>query len=162
VAIKCPTCNTENTSDSQYCNNCATPLASSRDVDISRAKTLETPTEELSTGSTFAGRYQIIEELGPGGMGRIYRAVDKKLNEELALKLIRPEIAAEKRTLKRFHHELKLACKISHPNVGRMYELLEEGGVHFITREYAPGEDLKSSIRRFGQLPRALLYVLRG
>jgi serine/threonine protein kinase len=86
-------------------------------------------------------------------MGRIYRAVDKKLNEEVALKLIRPEIASEKRTLERFHNELKLARKISHPNVGRMYELLEEKGVHFITMEYVPGEDLKSSIRRFGQLP---------
>jgi len=55
-------------------------------------------------------------------MGRIYRAVDKKLNEEVALKLIKPAIASEKRTLERFHNELKLAHKISHPNVGRMYE----------------------------------------
>jgi serine/threonine protein kinase len=61
-------------------------------------------------------------------MGRIYRAVDKKLNEEVALKLIKPEIASEKRTLERFHNQLKLARKISHPNVGRMYEFLIEEG----------------------------------
>ncbi len=153
MTIKCPKCDTDNTSDSQFCKKCATQLPSSRDVDISRTKTLKTPREELTTGSTFAARYQIIEELGHGGMGRIYRAVDKKLNEEVALKLIRPEIASEKRTLERFHNELKLARKISHPHVGRMYELLEENGIHFITMEYVPGEDLKSSIRRFGQLP---------
>jgi len=153
VAIKCPKCQFDNPTDTRFCGNCATPLPSSRDVDISRTKTLETPREELTSGSTFAGRYQIIEELGHGGMGRIYRAVDRKLNEEVALKLIRPEIALEKRTLERFHNELKLARKISHPHVGRMYELLEENGIHFITMEYVPGEDLKSSIRRFGQLP---------
>jgi serine/threonine-protein kinase len=153
VAVKCPKCQFENPEDTFYCGKCATPLPSAQDIDISRTQTLETPREELSTGSTFAGRYQIIEELGHGGMGRIYRAVDNKLNEEVALKLIRPEIAADKRTLERFHNELKLARKISHPNVGRMYELLEENGVHFITMEYVPGEDLKSSIRRFGQLP---------
>jgi serine/threonine-protein kinase len=153
VAIKCPKCHSENPEDTFYCGKCATPLPSSREIDITQTKTLETPSEELTTGSTFAGRYQIIEELGHGGMGRIYRAVDKKLNEEVALKMIRPEIASEKRTLERFHNELKLARKISHPNVGRMYELLVEEGVHFITMEYVSGEDLKSSIRRFGQLP---------
>jgi len=151
--MNCPKCQTDNPSDSKYCKECATPLPSSREIDISETKTLETPIEELTTGSTFAGRYQIIEELGHGGMGRIYRAVDKKLNEEVALKMIRPEIASEKRTIERFHNELKLARKISHPHVGRMYELLEEKGVHFITMEYVRGEDLKSSIRRFGQLP---------
>jgi serine/threonine protein kinase len=151
--MKCPKCQIDNPSDSKYCKECATPLPSSREIDISQTKTLETPREELTTGSTFAGRYQIIEELGHGGMGRIYRAVDKKLNEEVALKLIKSEIASEKRTLERFHNELKLARKIGHPNVGRMYELLEEEGIHFITMEYVPGEDLKSSIKRFGQLP---------
>jgi len=153
MAVKCPKCQTDNPSDSKYCKECATPLPSSREIDISQTKTLETPREELTTGSTFAGRYQIIEELGHGGMGRIYRAVDKKLNEEVALKLIKSEIASEKRTIERFHNELKLARKISHPHVGRMYELLEEEGIHFITMEYVSGEDLKSSIKRFGQLP---------
>ena len=93
------------------------------------------PREELTTGSVFAGRYQIIEELGHGGMGRVYRALDKKLNEEIALKLVRPEIASDRSTLERFHNELKLARKISHPHVGRMYELMEEKGAHFITME---------------------------
>lgn len=85
-------------------------------------------------------------------MGSVYRAVDKKLNEEVALKLIKPEIASDKKTIERFSHELKLARKISHRNVGRMYELMEDEGTHFITMEYVPGEDLKSFIGRSKQL----------
>ena len=100
----------------------------------------------------FAGRYQIIEELGHGGMGRVYRALDKKLNKEVALNLVRPEIAADRETPERFHNELKLARKISHPHVGRMYELMEEKGAHFITMEYVPGQDLRALIRQMVQL----------
>jgi serine/threonine protein kinase/Tfp pilus assembly protein PilF len=115
-------------------------------------ETLETTPEELTTGSIFAGRYHIVEELGKGGMGRVYRAIDKKLNEEVALKLIRPEIARDERTLERFQNELKIARKISHRHIGRMYELMEEKGVHFITMEYVAGQDLKGLIRQTGQL----------
>jgi serine/threonine protein kinase/tetratricopeptide (TPR) repeat protein len=115
-------------------------------------KTIETPKEELTTGSTFAGRYQIIEELGKGGMGRVYRALDKELNEEVALKLIKVEIAHDKNTVERFKTEIKLARKISHKSVGRVHELMEEKGLRFITMEYVPGEDLKSFLKRSGQL----------
>jgi serine/threonine protein kinase/tetratricopeptide (TPR) repeat protein len=115
-------------------------------------ETLQTPLKELTTGSIFASRYQIIEELGHGGMGRVYRALDKKLNEEVALKLIKPEIALDKGTLERFQNELKVARKIGHRNVGRMYELMEDQGLHFITMEYVPGQDLRGLIRQSKQL----------
>ena len=153
MGVECPKCNTENTADSEFCKKCATHLPSSEEIPASPTKTLETPKEELTTGSIFAGRYQIIEVLGKGGMGKVYRAIDKKLNEEVALKLVKPEIASDKKTLERFSNELKIARKIAHKNVGRMYELMEEKGIHFITMEYVPGEDLKSFIRRVGQLP---------
>jgi serine/threonine protein kinase/Tfp pilus assembly protein PilF len=149
MGIKCPKCETENTSDSEFCKKCATPLPSSKEIPVT--ETLETPKEELTTGSSFAGRYQIIEELGKGGMGRVYRVLDKELKEEVALKLIKPEIASDKKTLERFSNELKLARKISHKNVGRMYELMEEKGTRYITMEYVPGEDLKRLIRKVGQ-----------
>jgi len=150
MAKKCPKCNADNPGTSTFCADCGTQLPSLEDVEVT--ETLEAPKEELTTGSTFAGRYQIIEELGKGGMGKVYRVLDKKLKEEIALKLIKPEIAKDKKTLERFHNELKLARKISQRNVGRMYELMEEDGTHFITMEYVPGEDVRSSIRRFGQL----------
>jgi serine/threonine protein kinase/Tfp pilus assembly protein PilF len=115
-------------------------------------ETLQTPVHELTTGSTFAGRYQVIEELGHGGMGKVYRVLDQKLDEEVALKIIKPEIAADKETIKRFHNELRLARKIAHRNVGKMYELMEDGGTHFITMEYVPGQDLRGLIRQMGRL----------
>ncbi len=70
MGVECPKCKTENTSDSEFCKKCATPLPSFKEILVT--KTLETPTEELTNGSTFAGRYQIIEELGKAGMGTIY------------------------------------------------------------------------------------------
>jgi len=111
-------------------------------------KTIEISTDELVRGTLFAERYEIIEELGAGGMGRVYRAYDRKIEEEVALKLILPEIAAERRTVDRFRNEIKTARKIRHANVCGMFDLQEEGKILFITMEYVRGEDLKSLIRR--------------
>jgi len=147
VEIQCPKCNTANPSDSRYCRECATPLPAAEKPAASPTLTYETPSEKFASGSTFAGRYQIIEELGKGGMGSVYRAIDKKLNEEVALKLIRPEIASDRMTLDRFSNEIKIARKIVHKNVSRMYHLSEEKGIHYITMEYVPGEDLRRMLR---------------
>ena len=117
-----------------------------------RTQTLQTPISRLTRGTTIGGRYEIIEELGKGGMGKVYRVLDKKVEEEVALKLLNPEIAADEKTVERFRNELKFARKISQRNVCRMYDLNEDEGTQFITMEYVPGEDLKSSIRRMGQL----------
>ena len=152
MRVKCPDCGTDNTQDSQFCKNCAAPLPSEEETEITRTKILDATLEELTTGSTFANRYQIIEELGKGGMGKVYRALDKKLNEEVALKLLKPEIASDEKTVERFRNELRLARKISHRNVGRMHELMEYMGVHYITMEYIPGQDLQSLIRQTGKL----------
>ena len=152
MGINCPKCHFENPDDTIYCGKCATQLKSSEEISDSPTETIETPKEELTTGSTFAGRYQIIEELGKGGMGRVYRVVDKKLDEEVALKLIKPEIASDRTTVERFSKELKFARKIVHKNVGRMYELMEDEGRYFITMEYVSGQDLKGLIRQTGQL----------
>jgi serine/threonine protein kinase/tetratricopeptide (TPR) repeat protein len=153
VAIKCPKCHSENPETKQFCADCGTQLPPPQGRPPVMTETLQTPAHELTTGLTFAGRYQVIEELGRGGMGRVYRALDKEVNEEVALKLIRPEIASERKTLDRFRNELKTARRVSHRNIGRMYELMEEKGTHFITMEYVPGGDLKSAIHRFGRLP---------
>ena len=152
MGVECPKCKTENTSDSEFCKKCATPLPYSEDIPASPTKTLETPTEELTRGTTFAGRYEIIEELGKGGMGKVYRVEDKKIQEEVALKLIKPEIASDKKTIERFSNELKMARKIAHRNVCKMYDLGEEKGAHYITMEYVPGQDLRGLIKQTGQL----------
>jgi hypothetical protein len=93
--MECPKCRFENPANTAFCGKCGTKF----DTDVGPTKTLETPMEELTTGSTFAGRYQIIEELGKGGMGRVYKALDKETKERIALKLIKPEIASDKKTI---------------------------------------------------------------
>ncbi|MGB3862305.1 MAG: protein kinase, partial [Candidatus Aminicenantaceae bacterium] len=150
--MKCTQCQHENPDASRFCGNCATPLPVPSEAFLSRTKTLLTPLQELSRGSIFAGRYEILEELGEGGMGKVYRVVDKKINEEVSLKLIRPEIAADKNTIERFGNELKLARKIAHRNVCKMYHLSEEEGTHYIVMEYVRGENLKGMIRMMGQM----------
>jgi len=150
--MKCPKCNSDNPDAQQFCGKCGTKLVSAEDIAASPTKSRVTARGELTTGSVFAGRYKIVEELGAGGMGKVYKVIDKQLNEEVALKLIRPEIASDKKTVKRFRNELKLSRKISHRNVGRMYELMEDEGSLFITMEYVPGQDLWGLIRQSGRL----------
>lgn len=150
--MRCPKCGFENPADSRYCSKCEALLSSPEKISLSQTKTLQMPMQELTPGSTFAGRYQIIEELGRGGMGRVYKVFDKDIEEKVALKLLNPDIASDEKTIKRFRNELKFARKITHVNVCRMYDLNEEKGVPFITMEYVPGEDLKTTIRRMEQL----------
>jgi len=150
--MECPKCHSDNPEDSGFCSKCGTQLPSSEKSPASPTETLEIPTKELTRGTTFAGRYEIIEELGKGGMGKIYRVEDKKIKQEVALKLIKPEIASDEKTIERFSNELKTARMISHRNVCRMFDLSEEKGIHYITMEYVPGEDLKSFIKRAKQL----------
>jgi serine/threonine protein kinase/tetratricopeptide (TPR) repeat protein len=152
LAIKCPSCHSDNPETVKFCGECGTALPPSKDCPPVMTETLRTPVKELARGTVFGRRFEVIEELGKGGMGKVYRVFDRKIGEEVALKLIRPEIAAEREVIDRFSNELRLARKISHRNVGKMFEIMEDEGAHFITMEYVPGENLKSMIRMSGQL----------
>ncbi|MGD8535181.1 MAG: protein kinase [Candidatus Aminicenantes bacterium] len=150
--MKCPKCHSENPADSSFCRKCGSPLLSSEKIVDSHTKTLEMPSGVLARGSTFAERFEVMEELGKGGMGAVYRVFDKKIDEEVALKLLNPEVSSDLKTIERFRNELKLARKISHKNVCRMYDMNEEKGTQYITMEYVSGEDLKGTIVRVGHL----------
>ncbi|NOR11848.1 MAG: tetratricopeptide repeat protein, partial [Candidatus Aminicenantes bacterium] len=156
MATHCPKCNTENPDTASFCADCGTQLGPSKDIDVT--KTIETPAEEYPRGSTFADRYKIIEKLGIGGMGAVYRVEDTNIGQDIALKLIKPDIASDKKTIERFRNELKTTRMISHRNVCRMFDLAETEGTFYITMEYVSGEDLKSFIRRSGKLdiPKAI------
>ncbi|UCE41507.1 MAG: protein kinase [Candidatus Aminicenantes bacterium] len=149
MAIKCPKCHYENPGDTIYCGKCAFPLKSSDD--IGATKTLETPKDEIATQSIFADRYQIIEKLGKGGMGSVFKVFDREIEEEVALKLLNPEIAADGKTVKRFRNELKLARMITHKNVCRTFDIGKEKETLFITMEYVDGQDLKNLIQSSGK-----------
>ena len=153
--MKCPKCRLENPPESTYCGKCATRLDSSREPGEplpSVTQTLHAAPEELGTGSTFAGRYQVIEELGAGGMGRVYKVHDTKIGEKIALKLLRSEATLDRNSLERFSNELKLARKVRHKNVCQMFDLGEAEGTRYITMEYVRGEDLRQLIRKVGRL----------
>jgi len=121
---------------------------------------MEKATEELTRGTTFVSRYEVIEELGKGGMGNVYRVFDRKLEEEVALKIIKPEIASNGDSIDRFSNELKFARKVAHRNVCKMYDLGEKEGTHYITMEYVPGESLMSMIGMMGQLSAAQVVFI--
>jgi len=146
MAVKCFKCNSDNTETAKFCSECAAPLQPFGDIGVT--KTLETPVEQLTSGDTLANRYEIIEELGTGGMGRVYKVHDKEIKEKVALKLLKPEIASDESTIVRFRNELKIARRVSHKHVCRMYDIGREEEKYFITMEYVQGEDLKSHIKK--------------
>jgi serine/threonine protein kinase/tetratricopeptide (TPR) repeat protein len=150
--MKCPKCQLDNPADSSFCSKCGTQISPATEISSSPTETLQVPIKELSAGSTFASRYHIYEELGKGGMGRVYKALDKEIEEKVALKLLNPDIAADIRTIERFRNELKTARQISHKNVCRMYHFGKDEGAFYITMEYVRGEDLKSMIRMMSRL----------
>lgn len=150
--MRCSTCGSDNRDDSRFCHQCAAPLTPFPAAPAPNGQTLIAAFENLSRGTLFAGRYEIIEELGKGGMGSVYKTFDQKLQEVVALKIIRPELGFNTAAVDRFKSELKNARKIAHRHVCRLYDLGEAGLVHFLTMEYVEGEDLKKFIRRAGPI----------
>lgn len=105
-------------------------------------------------GEVFAGRYEIKSVLGQGGMGVVYRAVDRELDEQVAIKLLHGEmVRRDASLLERFKQEIRLARRITHPNVVRTHDLGEADGLYYITMEFVEGTSLDDLIRKRGKLP---------
>jgi serine/threonine protein kinase/Tfp pilus assembly protein PilF len=116
----------------------------------------------LQPGDVLGGRYEILQLLGEGGMGAVYKARDRELNRFVALKVIRPELAASPAILARFKQELLLAHQVTHKNVIRIYDLAEADGVKFITMEFIEGEDLRRLLLDRGKFtPEEAVDVIR-
>jgi len=107
----------------------------------------------LQPGSIFANRYEIIKILGEGGMGAVYKARDRELEREVALKVVRPELSNNPEILERFKQELILARQVTDRNIIRIFDLGEASGIRFITMEYVEGQNLHQLLKRQGKLP---------
>ena len=108
---------------------------------------------ELQPGTILANRYEILNVLGTGGMGSVYKAKDLELDRQVALKVIRPELARNAAIVERFKQELRLSHKVTHRNVVRLYDLSEDAGMRFVTMELVTGRDLRSVLEERGKLP---------
>ncbi len=104
-------------------------------------------------GRLLASRYRIVALLGKGGMGEVYRADDLTLGQAVALKFLPDEAARDEGLLERFRNEVRIARRVSHPNVCRVDDVGAIDGHTFFTMEYVDGEDLASLLRRIGRLP---------
>ncbi len=124
-------------------------------LDAAPTRALSHPAgSDITQGGLFGGRYEIGGIVGRGGMGVVYRAVDRQLDEVVALKVLRPEgLASDPTLLDRFKQEIRLARRITHRNVLRTHDFGETDGVPYISMEYVEGVTLKELISRKGALP---------
>jgi serine/threonine protein kinase len=104
-------------------------------------------------GTLLGGRYRIVERVGRGGMGEVYRADDLKLGQPVALKFLPPDVDRDPARLTQLHTEVRMARQVSHPNVCRVYDIDEVDGATFLSMEYVDGEDMASLLRRIGRFP---------
>jgi serine/threonine protein kinase len=128
----CPFCKASNDDSAEACFTCGRALAA------------------LTQGLVIANRYRIESVLGKGGMGMVYKAHDRMLDETVAIKVLRSEFANTEEMLQRFKKEIKLARKVSHRNVCRIHEFGEDGGVRYISMEYVEGTDIKQLAQKKG------------
>lgn len=146
MAIKCPKCHYDNPDDTFYCGKCATGLKLSEAVSFSRTETLKTSQKEPLRGKTIARKYKIIEKLGEGGMGVVFKAKDAKLDRLVALKFLPPDMTKDKEAKKRFIQEAQAAAALDHPNICTVHEVNEVEGQAFIAMAYIAGQSLKERI----------------
>jgi len=113
------------------------------------------------------GNYQIVEKLGEGGMGTVYRAVDQMVERNVAIKVLKPEIARNPETVERFRSEAVALARLNHPAIATLFTFFKEGDELFMAMEFVPGETMEHLIRLHGSMKwqsavEVLLWVLEG
>ena len=147
--MKCPACHSDNPDESRFCNKCAAPLEPPEDVTAVATQTFVPSTKTLTPGTIFSGKYKIIEKLGKGGMGTVYKAEDTKLKRTVALKFLAPALTGDAEARERFIHEAQAASALDHPNICTVHEVDEtEDGEMYISMAFYKGESLKDRIKR--------------
>jgi eukaryotic-like serine/threonine-protein kinase len=137
----------------------AESLMASPALEVAARELAEEPIADLSGRSLL--HYRIEEKIGEGGMGVVYRALDTRLDREVALKLLAPELAGDRNFRERFDREAKVISRLDHPNICALHDVGEQEGVHFLVMQYLAGETLAERLKR-GPLPfdRALRHAI--
>ncbi len=173
--MQCPACKADNPEGAERCRRCQAPLeiggltttgvgAQGWSLPNAAEPVAGEPAglSGLQPGTVLGGRYEILQMLGEGGMGAVYKARDREVDRMVALKVIRPELAGRPDILKRFKQELILARQVTHRNVIRIFDLSQAEGLKFITMEYVEGQDLKALLRARHQFtPEHAVQVIR-
>src|SRR5260221_10143335 len=188
--MQCTQCGLSNPPGISLCTQCSTPLPlddrtignpfpdsdASRDANQTLTHGWSEPaepiaqtvsSERLRPGQVLGNRYQILQLLGEGGMGAVYKARDTELDRIVALKLIRPEFAKNPEILRRFKQEMILARQITHKNVIRIFDLGQADGIKFISMDFVEGRDLRQLLAEKGKLApeqaaRIMLQICRA
>ncbi len=134
-----------NIAEAPSCTGCGTVLPTT--------PTQVVVTVDLRPGALFDSRYEILGSLGQGGMGIVYKARDRSLDEIVAIKILRPDFAQDPRMAERFKSEIRLARRVRHPNVCAIHDYGEDHGLLYISMEYVEGVDLKRVLREHGAFP---------
>jgi serine/threonine protein kinase len=151
----CPECSHTNPADVNYCGRCGKYVGDGVQETLTKPPSpppAERDALSFAPGQKFGSRYVIIEEIGRGGMGRVYKAHDQELNIDVALKMIKPEHSRDRGFIQQFKQEALLGRSVSHENVVRLYDLGEVNGIKFISMEYIKGQTLADLIRASGRL----------
>ena len=106
----------------------------------------------MNFAQPFSG-YEILERVGSGAMGTVFKARDKKLGRIVALKVLKPSLARNERYVERLRREARIVAALNHPNIVTGYALGEEGGYHFFVMEYVEGDSLKHLLSEWGMFP---------
>ena len=146
--MKCSKCQFDNPDATNFCGKCGIPLTADARMADSLTKTLATPLPVIAKDKLIAGKYRIIEEIGHGGMGVVYKAEDVKLKRCVALKFLPPHLMDSPDLKERFLIEAQAAAALSHPNICVIHEVGEDEGRPYIAMEFVDGETLKDRLRR--------------
>jgi serine/threonine-protein kinase len=149
--MKCPKCHFDNPETATFCADCGTQLIQQKDIPAV-TKTVETPFPQFNPGTSLVNRYEIIRELGKGGMGEVYLAEDTNLKRQVAIKVLPQLFALDKERLARFEREARLLASLNHPNIATIHGLEKSDGQQFLVMELVEGDTLADRIKK-GPLP---------
>ena len=145
--MKCPQCNKDVSDDSRFCSHCGTQIGPVEEGSFIQTKTIQTHFKELASGSSFAKKYRIIEEIGRGGMGVVYKAEDTKLKRTVALKFLPPALTRHPEAKERLIQEAQAAAALDHPNICTVYEVEEADDKAYISMAFIEGQVLRGKIK---------------